>query len=337
MPWAPSFSHLYVEKEALGYPLAKAIMERFPNSELVQISDYKEVFNRPKQNFEQQKKSSQLILAVKKDHFLYDGSRFVQDHDNPNFHYNALSLNCVYDCSYCYLQGMYGSANQVCFVNLDDFFAATTEAIVQRRKPEHPLYLCISYDTDLLAFESVAPYSRKWIEYCTGREGDLLFEIRTKSANFSALADLKPQSGVILAWSISPETVCRQYEHRAPGQNARIKAMSAAVQAGWQVRLCIDPILPVNEWKDAYRELVDSVFNEIEPGSLLDAHIGVFRMNTGFFRNIRKRRQPVDLYYRPWQRANDTVTHSQEERANLTGFVRNLLSTKLPEGCIRTW
>ena len=33
-------------------------------------------------------------------------------------------FNCIYDCDYCYLQGMYPSANIVVFVNHEDFFDA---------------------------------------------------------------------------------------------------------------------------------------------------------------------------------------------------------------------
>ena len=30
-------------------------------------------------------------------------------------------LNCLYDCRYCFLQGMYRSANYVLYVNYEDF------------------------------------------------------------------------------------------------------------------------------------------------------------------------------------------------------------------------
>ena len=337
MPLEPNFSHIYVESEVAEYPFARQILKRFPMATSIEIRDYKEVFSRPGQDFDQQKRSLKLILARKKDRFLYDGSRFVQDADNPNFFYNALSLNCIFDCAYCYLQGMYNSANLVCFVNLEDYFEATDAAIQTRADPGRPLYLCISYDTDLLAFEHVAPYCRTWIEYCQGRTGDLTIEIRTKSANFAALADLPPQDGVTLAWSLSPAEVCQRYELGAPPLKSRLKAMALAVEAGWSVRLCVDPILPTEGWRDQYMELVEMVFQEIKPGDLLDAHIGVFRMNADFFSNVRKRRPPVDLFYRPWKRQAGMVTHAADEHESLTAFVKGLLTKRMPPGKIRSW
>ena len=29
--------------------------------------------------------------------------------------------NCIYDCKYCFLQGLYSSANYLVFVNYEDF------------------------------------------------------------------------------------------------------------------------------------------------------------------------------------------------------------------------
>jgi len=332
-----SYSHIYVEEGVRNLPFAGKILQKFPKAQVVNVRDYKEVFNRGAQSFEQQKRSPKLLLAAKKEQFIYDGSRFVQEADNPNFVYNALSLNCAYDCAYCYLQGMYASANQVCFVNLDDFFSATGRAIQNRPDPEQPLYLCISYDTDLLAFESVAPYCREWIGYCQGREGKLEVEIRTKSANFPQLADLEPRANVILAWSLSPDTVCQRYEHKTPPLRARLKSMAQAVRKGWRVRLCIDPILAVEDWQDAYAGLVASVREHIELERLHDVHLGVFRMNADHFGNIRKRRSPVDLYYRQWERGDGTVMHPKAEREQLTGYVAGQFSGHVDLGRVRIW
>lgn len=46
-----SFSHIYIEKEAKQYEESKKIIERFPNSQIVEIDDYKEIFSKNNQNF----------------------------------------------------------------------------------------------------------------------------------------------------------------------------------------------------------------------------------------------------------------------------------------------
>ena len=114
--WLPNFAHIYVEHAARDYPQTRALLDRFPHAQVVPVDDYKDVFARPRQHFQTQKNSVKLILAVKKDRFLYPGSGISQRFDLDNFYYNTLLLNCVYNCDYCYLQGMYPSANIVVFV-----------------------------------------------------------------------------------------------------------------------------------------------------------------------------------------------------------------------------
>ena len=51
-----NFSHIYVEKEAFGYSLTKKILEKFPNSKIIELDIYKEIFSKGNQNFIMQKK-----------------------------------------------------------------------------------------------------------------------------------------------------------------------------------------------------------------------------------------------------------------------------------------
>ena len=166
----PHFSHIYLERSERDTVFTNAVLRRFPRAQVIEIDDYRNIFNRPGQNFALQKKSKKLILARKKDNFLYPINPKVQDFGKKNCYYNTLLLNCLYNCAYCYLQGMFSSANLVAFVNLDDFFNQTREAIEQRKVKEEPLHLAISYDTDLLASESILPYCAHWAQFCKEQE-----------------------------------------------------------------------------------------------------------------------------------------------------------------------
>ena len=152
----PKFSHIYVEKDALNYPLTESVLSKYGSSKMIEINNYKEIFNRSNQNFQLQKFSMKLILAIKKAPYLYPVSSIVQEFDSPNVFYTTPVINCLYNCDYCFLQGMYPSGNMVLFVNENDFFDGTVLEI-QKRKYKKPLYLSISYYTDLLAMENIIP------------------------------------------------------------------------------------------------------------------------------------------------------------------------------------
>ena len=284
------FSHIYIEQKALSYPVTDRILKRFPRSVKVVVQHYKDVFNRTHQDFRRQKDSPKLILAVKQEPFLYQGPEICEDFGNKNFYYASCVLNCLYDCDYCYLQGLYASANIVIFVNIEDFFED-----VQKRIEYENLYLCISYDTDLLALEGVVPYASKWIEFAGGKQ-NFNIELRTRSANYGAVKRFTPAEQVVLAWSLSPNEVARRYEKLAPPLETRLKAAKTAVEDGWKVRLCFEPILKIQNWQEIYSAFLINVFEIIPADRIFDANIGLFRMNREQFKRISRFRTDTDVF-----------------------------------------
>ena len=67
-----------------------------------------------------QEKEKALIIAEKKGTLVYPGAKVCQSFGNEHFYYTSLVKNCIFDCDYCYLQGMYPSANLVVFNNIED-------------------------------------------------------------------------------------------------------------------------------------------------------------------------------------------------------------------------
>ena len=62
--WADFFSHIYIEKEALEYELTEHILAMYPDAVRIPVEHYKDIFNRPHQDCEIQKKAPSLVLAV---------------------------------------------------------------------------------------------------------------------------------------------------------------------------------------------------------------------------------------------------------------------------------
>jgi len=65
----PNFSHIYVERGALDYPLSQIALKKFSKSKVIEVDHYKDIFNRTGQDFQVQKKSMKLILAKKQNPF----------------------------------------------------------------------------------------------------------------------------------------------------------------------------------------------------------------------------------------------------------------------------
>lgn len=314
------FSHIYLEPGAANFPLGQKCLEQFPAARLIEINNYKEVFNRPRQDWQLQSQSRKLILAVKPDDFLYPNSSLVSSYGYQHSFYNSQVLNCIYNCSYCYLQGLYPSANIVVFVNSEDFSRAVEQAIVNYKQ----IYLCISYDTDLLAIEKMLALNRYWIAFARDNP-NVLIETRTKSSNFSLLADLQPVENFILAWTLSPDKIQRTKELKTASLSKRLKAIQQAINAGWKVRICLDPVLHFQGWQQEYQGLIEQMAAQLELNKVYDYSIGTFRINQGFLKHMRRQGRSDAVLYYPYEFNQATAGYPGEVPKQLTDFVRNCL------------
>lgn len=320
---AKHFSHIYVEQAVRDHPRTLRLLERFAKSTVVEVDDYQNVFGRGGQDFWKQKAATKLIIAAKKDQFLYAGNSFQQFGLSPNFCYNACVLNCPYDCHYCYLQGLYASANLVVFVNLEEFFSAAAVRLESRPEPHKPLELAISYDSDLLALEGILGYVEEWTEWSRGLDG-LRIEVRTKSAPLRFLREVPAADTVRLSWTLSPQPICERYESGAPGLEARLNAICAAVDAGWRVSLSLDPIIKIPDGETVYAEFVEQLSKRLPLERIEWVEVGVFRVSPQHFKRMRRRPQ-TDLLHYPFEHANTSVSYSEPEREELIrGVVRGL-------------
>ncbi|GAW92717.1 radical SAM protein [Calderihabitans maritimus] len=319
-----SFSHIYIEKSIATHPITKKVLHRFPHATRIEVNHYKDVFCRTRQNFFLQKNSRKLILAVKKDRFIYPGTKVCQNFGNEHFYYTSSVLNCIYECDYCYLQGMYPSANIVVFVNIEDFFSEL-ESLLQK----HPVYLSISYDTDLLAFENVVPFASMWIQYAR-RHPDLQIELRTKSVNYSAIRHLPPSENIVLAWTLSPQEAINEFEQKTPSLNARLKCIKQSINDGWKVRLCFDPILYIEKWQEHYKQCIQETFSILPAEKIKDISIGVFRMPRDYLKNIRKNKIDSPLLHYPFECKNGIYSYPEQITRQLIDFVYQMIHSYVP-------
>jgi spore photoproduct lyase len=182
----------------LDHPQTQRIRTKFADSQVILIDHYKEVFNRPAQSFAAQSHSKKLILAKKEGKFLHEGSQYSDGFGHEQFFYASSVMGCLYDCEYCYLQGLYPSANTVLFVNLEDAFEQLRSYLGR------DTLVATSYDTDTLAIESLTHQTSMWLEFAA-HHPHLHLEIRTKSANIKSLKSITPNPRVTLAWTLSPQ------------------------------------------------------------------------------------------------------------------------------------
>ncbi len=100
---------IYVEREVQHHFRVVKVLNQYSDAAVVSCDRYTEVFNRKCQDFRLQKMRPSLILARKHSGHILEAPSGYGVGGNHNFYFSTM-LNCLYDCRYCFLQGMYRSA-----------------------------------------------------------------------------------------------------------------------------------------------------------------------------------------------------------------------------------
>ena len=311
------FSHIYVEKKILNNKNTLEILSKFKDAKIIEIDNYKEVFSSNNQDFHLQKLGQKLILASNKANMIYEGAVVCESFENDNFYYTSSIINCVYDCEYCYLQGVYSSGNIVIFVDIEKVFEEVEELYNKLKT----LYLCISYDTDLLAIENICGFSEKWYYFIEDKK-DLKIELRTKSGNIDKFLNLKPLDNFIVAFTLSPENLALKNEKYTASFKNRVKAIKELQEKGWKVRICIDPLIYSDNFEENYGQMIEYLFNEIDKEKVIDVSIGVFRISKEYLKKMRNQNQNSEILYYPFECIDGVYTYSDKTKSYMINFIK---------------
>ena len=338
-PYQEHFQHIYVEEALLQSPETKGILQKFPKAKIIPIKHYKDVFNRKKQGRLAQSHSRKLILAKKEGQRLYDGAVVCQDFSESHFCYTSLLMNCPFHCAYCYLQGMYPSSNLVMFLNLEDYFADCRKWIAEKGS----LYLCISYDTDLLAMEGIYPYVEEFARFLN-QENALRIEVRTKAGGEGLWRKMRrlPLSSegrkrMIFAFTLSPEEIIEEAEEGTARLSSRIFAIQKALEEGYLVRLCFDPMIYHPRWKELYGALLQEVFEKIPMEQIHDCSLGSFRISESYLKAMGKALPHSPHTQFPYENTGGYYHYPKELMEEMEGFLYSRLLERLPKEKIFRW
>jgi spore photoproduct lyase len=287
--------------------------------EIIEINDYKSAFSKNNQNFRIQKNSPNIIFAVKKENYIYKGAKVCESFGNDNFYYTSSIVNCIYNCEYCYLQGVYTSANIVIFVNIEDMFNEITNFL-----KNDSMYLCISYDTDMLGLNNITGFIEKWYGFAE-KNKNLTIELRTKSDNIAVLRNKNINKNFILAWTLSPENFIKEHELLTAKLENRLKAIKEVISLGYSVRICFDPIIYIKNFEEEYGDLIEQTFSYIKNSDILDVSIGTFRISKEYLKRMRKNMEDSSILMYPFTCVDGVYSYSEERNLYMINYVKNLV------------
>ena len=168
---------------------------------------------------------------------------------------------CPYMCDYC------SSLSEVIVIglNVEDFMTHMDEWVASC--PEQTLF---KWDnaSDTLCFEPEFGATRPLIEYFARKEGKYFLLYAGKCADVDWLLDLDHRGKTIMAFSLSGPTQSTQIEKNSNTTAERIEAMAKCEAAGYIPRARFAPIVPVRNWRDENRSMIQDLFAKCTPDIL---------------------------------------------------------------------
>lgn len=277
---------IYIEEAVLDHARSREILSRYPKAEHIVVARYAEIFNSHTQNFRLQKTNPALILAEKNNQRVLSTPEQYETGGGANYYFSHM-LNCLYDCRYCFLQGMYRSANYLLFVNYEDFITDIKCLAEKHQGDQQPPWFFSGYDCDSLALEPVTGFAEFFLSEMSQLEHAVL-ELRTKSTQIRSLLRHQLLENVVVAFSLSPQAVASAIEQGAPPVAKRLRAMVKLQRAGWRIGVRFDPVIWHAGWQQSYQELLEIVFTELDPHTIDSVTLGGFRLPKGYFKTMRK-------------------------------------------------
>ena len=251
---------IYYEPKVKDLPITKEIFDKFWDCEKIEIQHYKNLFDINIWNYTTQP----FIILAKQEHIA-----ILPTPENYWFPWKSFffkpSLNCFFNCKYCYLQWTFKNRFPVFFLNYEDMQNEIINKINQEREKwfEWQITFYASNYADLLATEDISHFHEKFIPFCETLPNNILIETRTKSNNITSLLNNKPTNKLEIAFSLSPREIAKQYELWTATLDKKIEAINKLLNNWFRVGLRFLPLLPVNNYQQIYEEFIDEITSSI--------------------------------------------------------------------------
>lgn len=280
---------IFIEQDAGNYQLTNSILKRFPLAKQVPIPTLRHYLESQKglqqqsgeristQRIQQYNERTRKLFLVKERYDFLKACPCTPAANRCGYQILNMGFGCIYDCSYCFLQGYANSIGIVVPVNGLDFLTRL-QRVLRNRKAA--LRVGTGEFCDSLALDGITGFAPLLIDFFSHTKNATI-ELKTKSANVKHLLSLRHNRRSIIAWSLNPPSLIASDELKTDGLEARLEAARQCVQSGYLVAFHFDPIIYSDSWEGKYRGLIDALFLKLKGNerSIAWISLGTLRFN----------------------------------------------------------
>lgn len=286
---------IYYESKIKNLPLTQQIFKQLKNSEKIEIQHYKNLFDYKIWNYT----TDPLIILAKQEQIS-----ILPTPPNYGFQWKSFffkpSLNCFFNCKYCYLQWTFRNRFPVFFLNYEDMQNEIKNQIKKERESwfEWQITFYASNYADLLATEDISHFHEKFLPFSENLPDNTLMETRTKSANITPLLNYaknlkwkRPTQKMEIAFSLSPRIIAKKYELWTATLDKKLSAINQLIDKWFRIWLRFLPLLPIKNFQQTYAEFLDEIVSKINIDKISSITIAPLIFNQWDYGILSKKHQ----------------------------------------------
>ncbi len=283
---------IFIEKEVVNSPVTKQIINKLPDVTVEYIDDYRNIRIEGNTTDDVYIESKECLAVARKKGGLVKEFRCRDGIIGNTEYFISHGNNCNLDCEYCFLQSYFDNAVPTVFINHDEILTAIKDVLLaagDKKTVFHAGELC-----DALAFDDLTGLSRKLIPLFSEYPNAGL-ELRTKTTTIENLLTISSSSNIVISWTFSPQLIVDAYEHKTPPLEERVRAAGEVQRAGYNVGICLDPIILCEDWFNNYKSMLEMLFDRLDIAKIKFVSLGGFRYLPSLTRVIRDRNPETNL------------------------------------------
>ncbi|MDR0676394.1 MAG: hypothetical protein LBF97_05085 [Elusimicrobiota bacterium] len=229
-----------------------------------------------------------------------------------------LSVGCLYDCSYCYLQEYQNLAAMTFYLNFDKLFLEFDELLTEN--PKKLYRIGFGEYADSLFLDNSMNYTYEISTYLAKvkKYKNYLIEYKTKSNNVENLLKYEPSGKEVIGWSINALKISKNEEKNAANFFERLIAMKKCIEKGYFVAIHFDPIIIYENAAIDYKFVIDKIYEKIDKNKIIWISIGSLRFNPKLKPIIEYRHPTSNIIYGEFVKGLDNkIRYFKENRIKI--------------------
>ena len=284
---------LYIEEKVINHPRTKSIQNIFPKAEIVPINNYKSIFQQ-KINWPT---SQTRIIAQLEGNAVVEAPTWY-GHSDHGFFFKT-TLNCIFDCQYCYLKWAFKNHFPVHFVNYQDIQDQIATKIDKRQKdnPKKTMRWYASDRSDTQWFDAFLWWNKTFFPFFDNFT-NIMVESRTKAYDISSLLTIESPTNFEIAYSLNPQILINKYEKWTAPLATRITNINKLLNHWYKVWIRCMPVLPVPNYQEIYEQFLQYLTTNIDVQKIYSFFVGWLMYTDEDYKKIKQKEPWLDILYR---------------------------------------